>query len=56
MAGGAVLPEPASAPKSNKFVHMRIVAAPSTESQTHLVFSDGQKNIRPLWHVKVVSS
>ncbi len=54
MAGGAVLPEPAK--QSSKFVHMRIVAAPSTEAQTHLVFSDGQKNIRPLWQVKVVSS
>ena len=54
MAGGAVLREPVLV--SGRFVHMKIVAAPSTEKQTHLVFSDGQKNIRTQWKVKKVSS
>ncbi len=54
MADGNILSEPGRKPGS--FVKMKIVPPPSATEQTHLIFSDGQENIRPLWQVKVVSS
>ena len=53
MAGGAVLREPVLV--SGRFVHMKIVAAPSAVTQTHLLLA-GQENNRSQWKVKKVAS
>lgn len=42
--------------KSSKFVHMRIVAAPSATKQGHTNIGEPGSLPRPLWQVKVVSS